>query len=132
MDNRGISSIVHGDLVFSNIFYNQDKVIKFIDPRGAIGNDRSIYGDKIYDYAKIYQSLTGYEHLVSSKKNYKDNYFQNLKNHFEEWFITKFSEEYLQDLKFITASLYISLIPLHDTANHEKFFKRAKNIIKPT
>ena len=35
-----------------------------------------------YDFAKIYQSLTGYEHILSGKKNYKEKYYQNL-NRFE-------------------------------------------------
>lgn len=50
---------IHGDPTFSNMLIdkNLDKVY-LIDPRGYFGFDK-IYGDKDYDYAKLYYSLKG-------------------------------------------------------------------------
>ena len=128
-NTKGVKSIVHGDLVFSNIFFDLKKELKLIDPRGGQKNKFTIVGDLFYDFAKIYQSLTGYEHILSGKKNYKEKYYQNLKIKFEKFFKEKFSNDQFEYLKYLTASLYISLIPLHDKKNWRKFFQKARQIL---
>lgn len=48
---------IHGDLDFSNIFYNvENRKITLIDPRGSFGNIK-LFGDWRYDYAKIMQNV---------------------------------------------------------------------------
>lgn len=60
------SSMIHGDMCFSNILYAPDaKIIKFIDPRGSFGK-KGIYGDPRYDIAKLYHSVQGgYEYIIN-------------------------------------------------------------------
>jgi fructosamine-3-kinase len=128
-NNKGIRSIIHGDLVFSNVFYDLKKELKLIDPRGGQQNKFTTVGDLFYDFAKIYQSLTGYEHILSGKKNYKEKYYQNLKIKFETFFKLKFGNDQFEYLKYLTVSLYISLIPLHDKTNWRKFFQKAKQLL---
>lgn len=128
-NNKGIRSIIHGDLVFSNVFYDLKKELKLIDPRGGQQNKFTIVGDLFYDFAKIYQSLTGYEHILSGKRNYKEKYYQNLKIKFETFFKLKFGNDQFEYLKYLTVSLYISLIPLHDKTNWRKFFQKAKQLL---
>ena len=126
---KGKKSIIHGDLVFSNIFFDLKKELKLIDPRGGQQNEFTILGDLFYDFAKIYQSLTGYEHILSDKKNYKEKYYQNLKVQFETFFKENFGNDQFEYLKYLTSSLYISLIPLHDKKNWRKFFQKSISLL---
>ena len=51
--------IIHGDSTFSNILIkNPDIIPIFIDPRGYFGKTL-IYGDRDYDFAKLYYSVVG-------------------------------------------------------------------------
>ena len=111
--NLGKKKIIHGDPVFTNIIINNYGKIKFIDMRGIVGDKLTIYGDWLYDWAKIYQSLIGYDEILLSKfinKNYKNNMIDI----FKTYFINKFSENDFKNLKLITKSLLFTLIPLHN------------------
>lgn len=54
----------HGDLWFPNIIYSFNKNIVFIDPRGCSFKNNTIINDINYDYAKLLQSLLGYDALL--------------------------------------------------------------------
>ena len=84
--------------------------------RGKIENTLTIYGDWLYDWAKIYQSLIGYDEALLSK-NVSDEYKSKMIKCFKEYFIDIFSENDFANLKTITKSLLFTLIPLH---NNEK------------
>jgi tRNA A-37 threonylcarbamoyl transferase component Bud32 len=117
----GIKSIIHGDPVFTNILINKHSKIKFIDMRGRLGDNLTIYGDKLYDWAKIYQSLIGYDEILMSKivnSDYKNNLIEVFKN----YFIKQFSLDDLQNLKMITKSLLFSLVPLHNNEKCQQYF----------
>jgi tRNA A-37 threonylcarbamoyl transferase component Bud32 len=125
-NNMGKYSIIHGDTVFTNILINKFGKIKLIDMRGKIDNTLTICGDKMYDWAKLYQSLIGYDEILENKFvsiEYKKIFI----NYFEEYFVKTYSEESLYYLKIITASLIFSLIPLH---NNEKCLKYYELISK--
>lgn len=125
-NNMGKYSIIHGDTVFTNILINKFGKIKLIDMRGKIDNTLTICGDKMYDWAKLYQSLIGYDEILENKFisiEYKKIFI----NYFEEYFVKTYSEESLYYLKIITASLIFTLIPLH---NNEKCFKYYELISK--
>ena len=49
---------IHGDCTFSNLMLRDDRDPVFIDPRGYFGFTE-IYGDPLYDWAKVYYSLRG-------------------------------------------------------------------------
>ena len=87
--------------------------------RGKIGNKLTIYGDWLYDWAKIYQSIIGYDEILLSKF-IDDNYKKNIIDTFTKYFINKFSEQDFVNVKIITKSLIFTLIPLH---NNEKCIK---------
>ena len=125
----GKLSIIHGDPVFSNIFIDISGKIKFVDPRGEIHNIDTIYGDMFYDYAKIYQSLTGFEQ-ISKHVDVNHNFYTEKKIFFENYFKSKFPNFDFYFLKILTASLYISLIPFQDQALAKKFLKLSKEILK--
>ena len=59
--------IIHGDNTFSNTIADKDNKIWFIDPRGVFGST-PIYGDRRYDYAKLYYSAYGNYDSINSKQ----------------------------------------------------------------
>ena len=125
----GKLSIIHGDPVFSNIFIDISGQIKFVDPRGEINNKATIYGDIFYDYAKIYQSLTGFEQ-ISKHMDIEHSFYEEKRIFFENYFKSKFKNFDFNIIKLITSSLYLSLIPLQDPALSKKFIKMAKIVLK--
>jgi hypothetical protein len=112
--------IVHGDPVLTNIIINQFGKIKFIDMRGKVGSTLTIYGDWLYDWSKLYQSLIGYDQILQNK-NISSAYKKLMINSFETHFTSLFSEEDLKNVKKITQFLLFTLIPLHyDDKNNDK------------
>lgn len=120
----GKRCVIHGDTVMTNIMINQYDKIKFIDMRGKMGDDLTICGDYLYDWAKLYQSLIGYDEILQGK-TVSDSYKKQMSLFFETYFIEMFSEEELKWVKVITRSLFFSLIPLHDNNKCEEYFKLA-------
>ena len=60
-------NVIHGDPSFSNSLIDKDNQIWLIDPRGSFGNTK-IYGDRRYDWAKLYYSAVGNYDSMNSKK----------------------------------------------------------------
>lgn len=60
-------NVIHGDCTFSNTLVDEQSQIWFIDPRGTFGNTK-VYGDKRYDWAKFYYSVSGNYDSINSKK----------------------------------------------------------------
>ena len=93
--------------------------------RGKVGDKLTIYGDWLYDWAKLYQSLIGYDEILEDKiinLSYKNKLIEYFKNKF----ISENSEDDFNNLKLITNSLLFTLIPLHDNEKCERYF----NLIK--
>lgn len=124
----GQIGLIHGDPVFSNIFKNKDNNIKFIDPRAGELNFFSMYGDIFYDYAKVYQSLVGFEEISNYQKT-NNKYCLEKKKYFEDCFVNIFDSEKLEKLRFITSSLLVSMIPLQDKKYALKYFELSKKIL---
>ena len=121
----GKIGVIHGDPVFTNIIQTRDK-LKFIDMRGKLGDNLSLHGDIYYDFAKIYQSIIGYDFILNDVEI--DNVYINS---FIEFFENNFTKTEFENIKIITASLLFSLIPLHyqfeDKLN--KYFKLMESLI---
>ena len=111
----------HGDCVFTNIIFTPMSDIKFIDVKYS---EFGVYGDPYYDYAKIYQSLCGYDEILSDKY-VVESYRQRIKQYFE----SKFNNTELNKIKVITASLLFSLIPLHDNDKCFEYFELSKELL---
>jgi capsule biosynthesis phosphatase len=121
-NNLGKKKVIHGDPVFTNIIINTYGKIKFIDMRGKVGDKLTIYGDWLYDWAKIYQSIIGYDEILLSKI-IDTNYKENIISIFKKYFIDKFSDKDFENLKIITKSLIFTLIPLHNNEKCIKYYK---------
>lgn len=116
-------AMMHGDFIFGNILYDPKyQVLKFVDPRGSFGDHVGIYGDVRYDYAKLYQSVIGgYDYIISdmfriSLINDQIDYEvleapEHVKKLCRQLIRSSgYSEE---EIKFITATLFLSMVPLH-------------------
>ncbi|CAF1208392.1 unnamed protein product [Didymodactylos carnosus] len=58
------AAVVHGDPVFSNVLLEKGGEIRLIDMRGMLGDVASMCGDALYDIAKVFQSLCGYDFVL--------------------------------------------------------------------
>lgn len=58
-------NLIHGDLWFRNVILCKGNLY-LIDMRGLIGSKVTVQGDRVYDYAKIYQSLVGLDHVLNN------------------------------------------------------------------
>jgi len=105
--------MVHGDPVFTNVLINNYGKLKFIDPRGHVGTKFTIYGDPMYDWAKVYQSLIGYDFVLNDKEH-------RVCKELIEIFFEMFSTEEIKNIKIITKSLFLSLQPLHKDIDFSK------------
>ena len=120
-------SLIHGDPVFSNIFCSFSNELKFIDVRGKVGDVNTIYGHKFYDWAKVYQSVLGYDFILLDK-NIDTHIINNAKTLFEKMFSETFSTSKLNEIKMITKNLLVSCIPFHSKAKTKKFIDLASSL----
>jgi capsule biosynthesis phosphatase len=122
IESDGFTNVmIHGDCVFSNVLLSDSGDLKFVDVRGIVGDKKTCYGLYLYDYAKIYQSLIGYDEILMDKKikkSYKDLMI--------DYFRSYVGEDDFQKIKIISRSLILSLVPLH---NDKEKIKKYINLI---
>ena len=121
-------TIIHGDPVFTNILLDKTGKVKLIDMRGKLGDTNTIYGDPLYDYAKILQSLVGYDEILLGI-NVKNNYKSNLINILFKFINSNYDngEIMLKYIKIVTQSLLFSLIPLHKNNKCLEYYNLINN-----
>lgn len=110
----GQIAVIHGDPVFTNIIVNAEENLKFIDMRGELNDKLSIFGDALYDWAKVFQSLIGYDEIIENKiisDTYKEKMIECFKNTLK--YDINISDKQFDYIKIITKSLLFTLIPLH-------------------
>ena len=127
INKDGNPVVIHGDTVMTNILVNNFGKIKFIDMRGKLGNKLTIYGDYLYDWAKLYQSLIGYDKILTNKK-ISQTYESNMIKCFQKYFIELYSEKQFKILKTIVKSLLFTLIPLHNNELCFEYYKLIFNL----
>lgn len=112
-------SIIHGDPVFTNVIFDAGNV-RFIDMMGLIGDKETIWGDALYDYAKVYQSLMGYDEVL------QDKYVQfGYKSIMLARFESRFDVETLDKIKIMVKYLVLCLLPLHESRVAETMIRLA-------
>lgn len=107
--------VIHGDCTFSNTLVDDDYHIWLIDPRGIFGNTQ-IYGDRRYDWAKFYYSVSGNYDSINSKKfkvnisnnditlDIKSNGYDDLSN-----YVINRSGMSKQEMLIINSTIWLSL-----------------------
>lgn len=101
--------------------------------KGCLGDILTICGDITYDLAKVYQSLCGYDLIISSiDKRLIDSYTEymiELRTIFSEFVNSFYPTVKMNNIKLITASLLFSLIPLHES-HHKEFYDLCVSLLK--
>ena len=127
------STLIHGDFCFSNLMWNSgSKRIVMLDPRGEL------YGSPYYDVAKLRHSiLYGYDfidaHLWSvSEQGTRifDDGVEHLRDLYKEMESERFTSEEIRYLDLLTASLFLTMIPLHyhSSQNQKLFYEKFNHI----
>ena len=80
-----ITDVIHGDPWFDNMIYSyENQSVKLLDMKGKIGAIFTLKGDKMVDYAKLYQSILGFDYALHADKyppEYESNCRQWLTEH---------------------------------------------------
>ena len=128
-------SFVHGDFCFSNILFNLEVGnFKVIDPRGSFGSYKD-FGDYKYDLAKLYHSGSGLYDLVTNDRFELSQEGDHFSLRFDiserqqgvgpllKTLLNNLSEIAHDELLFIEATLFSSMVPLHtDSLQRMKAF----------
>lgn len=116
----GQITLIHGDPVFTNMLLNNFGKLKLIDMRGRLGDVVTMYGDCFYDWAKVLQSLVGYDSVLLCT-TLCPKYIESLVQAFKTFFVSTFDIYSWERLQSLTKSLLLSLIPLHDEDKRDQF-----------
>jgi len=91
---------IHGDFWFSNIMLDFKNNIKLIDMKGRLESTLTMGGDPMYDYAKLYQSILGYD-IMLYNDSISDEYKNKIKQYFfDEILIRNINEGHLKPITF--------------------------------
>lgn len=127
--------LMHGDFCFSNILYNTNtSKLVMIDPRGQL------FGNHYYEIAKLSHSILYDYDIIDTELYIKNNsgdikLYDNgklkLKEIFKEWLASRYTAEEIYFIELLTASLFISMIPLHshNSNNQQLFYLKFKEIV---
>lgn len=109
-------TLAHGDLCLSNILYDPvRRRLTFVDPSG------SIVGNVLYDLAKLMQCLVyGYDFIDAELYSVNENGVHvyddgkaEIRAAFSEFLDGWLSHRQVQFVTYLTACLYLTMIPLH-------------------
>ena len=125
--------IIHGDPVFSNVLFTNEHDTRMIDMRGSLGDFLSTQGDIGYDLSKIYQSLCGYDYLLLDKPMTDSavvKMYEELRSTFWNFVKRHYSVNH-DDVRFLAAAHFFSIVPLHSNRVHQKaFLARARQLVE--
>lgn len=102
--------------------------LRFIDMRGKQGDVTTIWGDVWYDYAKVFQSLSGYDEIMLDRR-VNNGYRDAMLGAFAEEVVRMHGESVMNHVRLLTASLFFTLIPLHDNEKCERYFLKACDLL---
>lgn len=129
------SAVIHGDFCFSNVFFDPTtKRIVLVDPRG------SLFGDQRYELAKLNHSARyGYDFIDAELYRRTpggvvvyDDEKAAVGDLFEARFLDGLSAIDREIVEALTASLFLSMIPLHshNARNQELYYEKFRSIVK--
>lgn len=130
LDGAGLLSldslaVIHGDLCLSNLLYDRRSgIVRTIDPRGRFGSF-DVYGDPVYDLAKLSHSFHGdYDLILAGRFAVEvlgdDRRLtvhvaegqRRIKTLFDGWLAGSWSDK-LTQVRLVEALLFVSMAPLH-------------------
>jgi hypothetical protein len=121
------SQLMHGDFCFSNLFWDDAKgSMVMVDPRGEL------VGSTFYDWSKLRHSIL-YDYdfvdaelytVLGEEVTLFNSGTEPVKVLFRELEQELFSERELRYLELLTASLFLSMVPLHShNATNQRLFR---------
>lgn len=119
-----VCAYIHGDPVFSNCILSPENKVFLIDMNGRQEDILTTSGDSTYDLGKILQSLYGYDFiLLDVEVSQEDSRcLRKLRETFRSYISENYEQVSWRDVLLTTASLFVSLIPLHDNLRHQVAF----------
>jgi len=119
---------IHGDPVLTNVLITNGPSVKFIDMRGRQQDELTVYGDPNYDYAKVLQSLIGYDHILHGEK-FNPCHSQEIQEYF--WDLLRLKGVSCHGaIKDICRTNVYSMLCLHEPANRPKFIEMLNHIYR--
>jgi dTDP-glucose pyrophosphorylase len=123
------SQLQHGDFCFSNLFWDEAKEsVVMVDPRG------DLIGSRYYDWAKLrHSAIYNYDFIdaelytiCDGEVTLFDSGTSQIGELLREKELVLFSEQERSYLELLTASLFLSMIPLHShsAVNQNLFYKK--------
>lgn len=106
---------IHGDCTFSNLMLREDGTPVLIDPRGYFGYTE-LYGDPLYDWAKLYYSIVGnydrfnlkeFELEIGEDEIWLDIQSNGWEDMEEDFF--EMTEARIREVKLLHAVIWLSL-----------------------
>ncbi|CAM9260950.1 unnamed protein product, partial [Phaeothamnion confervicola] len=121
------AGLIHGDPVFSNCLNTKEARVVLLDMRGTLGPQPTTAGDATYDLAKVYQSLRGYDFVIldraaEARGEPGREALTELQEEFWSWVSAHYPTVRPCDIRVITASLFLSAVPLHTDRRHQLAF----------
>ena len=119
------AAVIHGDPVFTNILLTKEGDVKFLDMRGLVGDTETCEGDVLYDLAKVYQSLMGYDFIVHGEAGggvLGRVRMDELENYFWCWVDNMYESVRREDVKIIAAAHLFGIVGLHEDRAHGVLF----------
>jgi capsule biosynthesis phosphatase len=106
--------LIHGDFWLSNMILSFSGKIVCFDMRGAVGDMLTLGGDPLYDYAKLYQSIVGYDCCLWGC-DYDNNYKEMLLTYFQ----SKVGDK-LEDIKKLSTVLMMGTLHAIESAEDRR------------
>jgi len=103
--------VIHGDFWLSNLMLSFKGDIVCLDMKGSVGQLLTLGGDPLYDYAKLYQSLLGYDCCLWGCA-YDSDYKNSLISYFHERVGSR-----LANIKLLTAVLMMGSLHAVESAD---------------
>lgn len=130
--------LIHGDLCFPNTLYDNIKdEFKIIDPRGKFGN-HIMYGDHLYEWAKIAHSVDGlYDFIIADKYNIVVNnntisynlHTHSIHSQIKDYFLNEIVDiEHRDKIILIQSLLFFSMLPLHSNNTNRQFIMLSRAV----
>lgn len=127
--DSGNSVLIHGDFCFSNLMWDAEtRRVTMVDPKGEL------YGSRYYDWAKLrHSALYGYDFIDSElytvcqgETKVFDQGVQTVSRVYSEMEKSVFREDEIAYLDLLTASLFLTMIPLHshNPRNQSLYFEK--------
>jgi capsule biosynthesis phosphatase len=123
-----IVEYIHGDFWFSNMIYTFDNRFCCFDMKGMVDTLQTTEGDPLYDYAKMLQSILGFDlilHNINLNEDYSNTLFLLFKSLLKEKNLL-FEDVFMISMSLISGTLHA----IDDKVSRERVWDWLTNLLK--